>query len=199
MKEVVKTEIIKILDVGIIYAIKDSPWDFAVEAVFGKREGKRFHPIHFASNTLNNAQQNYTVTEKELLATVFAFDKFRAYLVLSKTVIFMDHSALKYLFAKQDAKPCLIRWILLLQEFDIRIKKKEGSRNVAADHLSRLENPHLGELRDDNINDNFPDETLINVSLTEEDNIPWFADFANYLVGKILRKGLTYAQHCKFF
>ncbi|GJT77881.1 reverse transcriptase domain-containing protein [Tanacetum coccineum] len=158
--------------------------DFAVEAVLGKREGKRFHPIHFASNTINNAQQNYTVTEKELLATVFAFDKFRAYLVLSKTIIFMDRFALKYLFAKQDAKPRLIRWILLLQEFDIEIKKKKGAENVAADHLSRLENPHLEELRDDNINDNFPDETLINVSLTEEDNIPWFADFANYLVGK---------------
>ncbi|GJU67426.1 reverse transcriptase domain-containing protein [Tanacetum coccineum] len=116
--------------------------DFAVEAVLGQWEGKRLCPIHFASKTLNNAQQNYTVTEKELLA--------------------IDHSALKYLFAKQDAKPRLIRWILLLQEFDIEIKNKKGAENVAADHLSRLENPHLEELRDDNINDNFPDETLMN-------------------------------------
>nr|GEV17243.1 hypothetical protein [Tanacetum cinerariifolium] len=113
---------------------------------------------------LNNAQQNYMVTEKELLAVVFAFDKFRSYLVLLKTVIFTDHSALKYLFAKQDAKPRLIQ-----------------------------------ELRDDDIDDNFLDETLMNISSIEEDKILWFADFANYLVGKILRKGLTYAQRCKFF
>ncbi|GJS24803.1 reverse transcriptase domain-containing protein [Tanacetum coccineum] len=99
----------------------------------------------------------------------------------------------------QDAKPRLIHWILLLQEFDIEIKNKKRAKNVAADHLSRLENPHLEELRDDDIDDNSPYKTLMNVSSTEEDNIPWFTDFANYLVGKILRKGLTYAQHCKFF
>ncbi|GJT07517.1 reverse transcriptase domain-containing protein [Tanacetum coccineum] len=84
-------------------------------------------------------------------------------------------------------------------DFDIEIKNKKGAKNVAPDHLSRLENPHLEELRDDDIDDNFPDKTLMNVSSTEEDKIPWFADFANYLVGKILRKGLTYAQRCKFF
>ncbi|GKA55610.1 hypothetical protein Tco_0754682 [Tanacetum coccineum] len=83
--------------------------------------------------------------------------------------------------------------------FDIEIKNKKGEENVAADHLSRLENPHMEELRDDDIDDNFPDETLVNVSSTEEDKIPWFADFANYLVGKILKKWLTYAQRCKFF
>ncbi|GJR86805.1 reverse transcriptase domain-containing protein [Tanacetum coccineum] len=110
--------------------------DFAVEVVLG--EGKHFRPIHFARKTLNNAQQNYTVTEKELLAVVFAFDKFRSYLVLSKTVVFTDHSALKYLFAKQDAKPRLIRWILLLQEFNIKIKNKKRAENVTADHLSLL-------------------------------------------------------------
>ncbi|GJZ06022.1 reverse transcriptase domain-containing protein [Tanacetum coccineum] len=173
--------------------------DFAVGAVLEQREGKHFRPIHFASKTLNNAQQNYTVTKKELLAVVFAFDKFQVYLVLSKTVVFTDHSALKYLFAKKDAKPRLIHWILLLQEFDIKIKNNNGAENVAADHLSRLENPYLEELRDDDIDDNFPNETLMNVSSTDEDKISWFADFSNYQVGKILKKGLTYAQHCKFF
>ncbi|GJW39427.1 reverse transcriptase domain-containing protein [Tanacetum coccineum] len=83
--------------------------------------------------------------------------------------------------------------------FDIEIKNKKGAENVAAYHLSRLENPHLEELRDDDIDDNFPDKTLMNISLTEEDKIPWFTDFSNYLVGKILRKGLTYTQRCKFF
>ncbi|GKD62253.1 reverse transcriptase domain-containing protein [Tanacetum coccineum] len=131
--------------------------DFSVRAVLGQREGKHFPPIHFASKTLNNTQQNYTVTEKELLAV-------------------------------QDAKPRLIRWILLLQEFYIEIKNKKGAENVAADHLSRLENLHLEELRDDDIDDNLPDKTLMNVSSTEEDKIPWFTDFANYLVGKFLRK-----------
>ncbi|GKC85794.1 reverse transcriptase domain-containing protein [Tanacetum coccineum] len=154
--------------------------DFAVGAVLGQREGKHFRPIHFSIKTLNNAQQNYTVTEKELLVVVFAFDKFRSYLILSKIVVFTYHSALKYLFTKKDAKPHLIRWILLLQEFDIEIKNKKGAENVAANHLSRLENPNLTELRDEDINDNFPDETLMNVSSKDEE-IPWFADFANYL------------------
>nr|GEU99639.1 reverse transcriptase domain-containing protein [Tanacetum cinerariifolium] len=237
IKEVVKKEIIKLLDVGIIYAIEDSPWVSPVHCVpkkggmtvvtneknelvptrtvtgwlvfidyrkLNEATRKDHFPLRFMdqmleSKTLNNGQQNYTVIEKELLAVVFAFDKFRLYLVLSKTIVFTYHSALKYLFAKQDAKPHIIRWILLLQEFDNEIKNKKGTKNVTADHLSQLENPHLEELKDDDIDDNFPDETLMNVSSTEEDKILWFADFANYLVGKILRKGLTYAHHCKFF
>ncbi|GKB88324.1 reverse transcriptase domain-containing protein [Tanacetum coccineum] len=99
--------------------------DFAVGAVLGQKDGKNFHPIYFASKTLNPAQQKYTITEKELMAVVFAFDKFRSYLILSKTIVHTDHSALKHLFKKQDAKPRLIRWILLLQEFDIEIKDKK--------------------------------------------------------------------------
>ncbi|GKD68459.1 reverse transcriptase domain-containing protein, partial [Tanacetum coccineum] len=169
--------------------------DFAVGSVLGQRKEKHFRPIHFASKTLNSAQQNYTLTQKKLLVIVFAFDKFRSYLVLSKIVVFTDHAAIKYLFSKQDAKPCLIRWILLLQEFDIEIKNKKGAENVATDHLSRLEKPNLN---DEEINDEFLDEFLMSIK-TDEEESPWFADFANYLVGGILRKGLTYAQHCKFF
>ncbi|GJW86434.1 putative nucleotidyltransferase, ribonuclease H [Tanacetum coccineum] len=167
--------------------------DFAVGAVLGQREEKHFRPIHFASKTLNSAQQNYTVTEKELLAIVFAFDKFRSYLVLSKIVVFTDHAAIKYMFSKQDAKPCLIRWILLLQEFDIEIKNKKGAENVATDHLSRLEKPNLNE---EEINDEFLDEILMSIK-TDDEKSPWFTEFANYLVGGILRKGLTYAQRFK--
>ncbi|GJS08785.1 reverse transcriptase domain-containing protein [Tanacetum coccineum] len=94
--------------------------DFAVGAVLGQKDGKNFHPIYFASKTLNPAQQKYIVTEKELMVVVFSFDKFRSYLILSKTIDHTDHLALRHLFKKQDAKPRLIRWILLLQEFDKR-------------------------------------------------------------------------------
>nr|GEV11420.1 reverse transcriptase domain-containing protein [Tanacetum cinerariifolium] len=106
-------------------------------------------------------------------------------------VVFTDHAAIKYLFSKQDAKPRLICWILLLQEFNIEIKNKKEAENIAADHLSRLEKPNLKELKDEEINDEFPDEFLMSIKTDEEKN-PWFAEFANYLVGGILRKGLTY-------
>ncbi|GKB32969.1 reverse transcriptase domain-containing protein [Tanacetum coccineum] len=110
--------------------------DYAIGAVLGQRVDKHFKPIHYASKTMNEAQENYTTTKKELLAVVFAFEKFRQYLVLSNTIVFTDHSALRYLFTKQDAKPRLIRWILLLQEFDIKIHEEKGAKNLAADHLS---------------------------------------------------------------
>ncbi|KAK2416241.1 hypothetical protein QL285_038655 [Trifolium repens] len=92
--------------------------DYAVGAVLGQRHDKVFHSIYYASRTLNEAQLNYTTTEKELLAVVFAFDKFRSYLVGTKVVVYTDHSAIKYLIAKKDAKPRLTRWVLLLQKFD---------------------------------------------------------------------------------
>ncbi|GJW80683.1 retrovirus-related pol polyprotein from transposon 17.6 [Tanacetum coccineum] len=102
--------------------------DFAVGAVLGQRIDGKFKPIYYASKTLNNAQEHYTTTEKELFAVVFSFDKFFPYLILSKTVVYTDHSALKYLFSKHDAKPRLLRWVLLLQGFDIEIKDKKGHK-----------------------------------------------------------------------
>ncbi|GJV37267.1 reverse transcriptase domain-containing protein [Tanacetum coccineum] len=154
--------------------------DFAIGVVLGKKDGKNFHPIYFASKTLNSAQQKYNVTEKELTAVVFAFDKFKSYLILSKPIVHTDHSALKHLFKKQDAKPRLIRWILLLQEFDIEIKDRKGTKNVAADHLSRIENDEPSD--DSEVDDNFLGETIMETNINE----PWFADFANYLVGGTL-------------
>ncbi|GJQ91427.1 reverse transcriptase domain-containing protein [Tanacetum coccineum] len=115
-------------------------------AVLGKRKTKHFQPIHYASKTMTDAQAHYTTTEKELLAVVYAFEKFWPYLVLSKTIVYTDHSALKYLLAKQDAKLRLLWGILLLQKFDVIIHDKKGAENLAADHLSRLENPHQGDV-----------------------------------------------------
>ena len=94
--------------------------------------------IYYASKTLDPAQSNYTTTEKEFLAVVFALEKFRSYIMGSPVTIFTDHAALKYLLSKQDTKPRLIRWILLCQEFIVTIKDKKGVGNVVADHLSRL-------------------------------------------------------------
>ncbi|GJW22699.1 reverse transcriptase domain-containing protein [Tanacetum coccineum] len=173
--------------------------NYAVGAVLGQRKDKYFRPIHYAGKTLLDAQTIYTVTEKELLAVVYAFEKFRSYLVLSKTIVYTDHSALKYLFNKQDAKPRLIRWILLLQEFTIEIRDKKGAENLAANHLSRLENPYQGDRVGMEINDNFLHESLNMISLNPNNKPPWFADIANYLVGNVLVKGMSSQQKKKFF
>ncbi|GJU72270.1 reverse transcriptase domain-containing protein [Tanacetum coccineum] len=173
--------------------------DFAVGAVLGQRKTKHFQPIHYASKTMTEAQAHYTTTEKELLAVVYAFEKFRPYLVLSKSIVYTDHSALKYLLAKQDAKPRLLRWILLLQEFDVVIRDKKGAENLAADHLSRLENPHQSELEKKEITETFPLETLGMVTFRGDDNAPWFADFANYHAGNFVIKGMSSQQKRKFF
>nr|GEV87280.1 reverse transcriptase domain-containing protein [Tanacetum cinerariifolium] len=99
-----------------------------------------------------------------MLAVVYAFEKFWPYLVLSKSIVYTDHSALKYLLSKQDSKPRLLQWVLLLQEFDFIIRDKKGSENLAADHFSRLENPHKDVLENKDINENFPLETLGSLS-----------------------------------
>ncbi|GJT31988.1 reverse transcriptase domain-containing protein [Tanacetum coccineum] len=143
-------------------------------AVLGQRKTKHFQPIHYASKTMTDAQAHYTTTKKELLALVYAFEKFRPYLVLSMTIVYTDHSALKYLLAKQDAKPRLLQWILLLQEFDVIIRDKKGAENLASDHLSRLENPH-------------------------QTSTPWFANIANYHAGNFIVKGMSSQQKKKFF
>ncbi|GJS16447.1 reverse transcriptase domain-containing protein [Tanacetum coccineum] len=170
--------------------------DFAIGAVLGQRKTKHFQPIHYASKTMTEAQIHYTTSEKEMLAVVYAFEKFRPYLVLSKSIVYTDHSALKYLMNKQDAKPRLLRWVLLLQEFDITILDKKGSENLAADHLSRLENPHKDVLENKDINEHFPLETL---GVISNGSTPWFADFANYHAGNFIIKGMSTQQKRKFF
>ncbi|GJR73784.1 reverse transcriptase domain-containing protein [Tanacetum coccineum] len=171
--------------------------DFAVGAFMGQRIYGKFKPIYYTSKTLNNAQEHYTTTEKELLAVVFSFDKFRPYLVLSKTIVYTDHSALKYLFSKQDAKPRLIRWFILLQGFNIEIKDKRGAENLVADHFSRLENPKLGTFTKEEIADEFPEEHLMKTELNNDE--PWYADYVNYLVGKIMPQNWTPEKRIRFF
>ncbi|CAN6572579.1 unnamed protein product [Malus baccata var. baccata] len=143
--------------------------DYAIGAGLGQRRNKQPHVIHYASQTLNDAQLNYSTTEKELLAVVFALDKFRSYLLGTKVIVYSDHVALKYLLTKKEAKPRLIRWMLLLQEFNIEIRDKKGSENVVADHLSRLVH------QEDSlpILETFPDEQLLSLEIFDV----WGMDF----------------------
>nr|GEZ90805.1 reverse transcriptase domain-containing protein [Tanacetum cinerariifolium] len=138
--------------------------DYTVGAVLGQRVEKHFRPIHYASKTMNQDETNYTTTEKEMIAVVYAFDKFRSYLITNKSIVYTDHSALKYLFTKKDAKARLLRWILLLQNFDFKVIDTKGAENYAADHLSRLENPYENVFDPKEINETFPLESLNKVA-----------------------------------
>ncbi|GJV11059.1 reverse transcriptase domain-containing protein [Tanacetum coccineum] len=143
--------------------------DFALGAVLGQRHEKHFRPIHYASKTMNEAESRYTTTEKEMLAVVYAFEKFRSYLVMNKCTVYTDHSALKYLFAKKDSKARLLRW-----------------------------NPHENELDPKKINEKFPLETLNSIDVLDA-STPWFADIANYHAGNFVIKGMSTQQKRKFF
>nr|GFB30010.1 reverse transcriptase domain-containing protein [Tanacetum cinerariifolium] len=167
-------------------------------SVIGQRIEKHFRPIHDASKTMNQAEANYTTIEKEMLAVVYAFEKFRSYLIMNKSIIYTNHSALKYLFAKKDAKARLLRWILLLQEFDFKVIDTRGAKNYAADHLSSLENPYENVFDPKEVNETFPLETLNKVAY-KDPSTPWFADLANYHAGNFIIKGMTSQQKKKFF
>ncbi|GJW44445.1 reverse transcriptase domain-containing protein [Tanacetum coccineum] len=170
--------------------------DYAIGAVLGQRIEKHFRPIHYASKTMTEAESTYTTTEKEMLAVVYAFKKFRSYLIMNKSIVYTDHSTLKYLFAKKDAKARLLRWVLLLQEFDFNVVDTKGAENLAADHLSRLENPHKDVLENKNINEHFPLETL---GVISSKSTPWLAYYANFHAGNFIIKGMSTQQKRKFF
>ncbi|GJT29045.1 reverse transcriptase domain-containing protein [Tanacetum coccineum] len=170
-KKLTEAPILVAPDWDLPFEIMCDASDFAVGAVLGQRKTKHFQPIHYASKTMTDAQAHYTTTEKELLAVVYAFEKFRPYLVLSKSIVYTDHSALKYLLAKQDAKPRLLR----------------------------LENPHQDVLENKEITETFPLETLGMVTFRGDASTPWFADLANYHAGNFVVKGMSSQQKKKFF
>ncbi|CAA7014783.1 unnamed protein product [Microthlaspi erraticum] len=158
----VSAPIVQPPDWSLPFEVMTDASDYAVGAVLGQRKEKKLHVIYYASRTLDEAQCKYATTEKELLAVVFAFEKFRSYLVGSKVIVHTDHAALKYLLTKKDAKPRLLRWILLLQEFDLEIKDKKGIDNGVADHLSRM------KIDDDvPLDDSLPDEHVYAVEVID--------------------------------
>nr|GFA32421.1 reverse transcriptase domain-containing protein [Tanacetum cinerariifolium] len=130
---------------------------------------------------------------------VYAFEKFRSYLILNKSIVYTDHSALKYLFQKKDLKARLLRWVLLLQEFTFKVIDTKGAENLAANHLSRLENQHQNVLDPKEINESFPLEILNLVSTRGNQSTPWFADFVNYHARNFIVKGMSSQQKSKFF
>nr|GEW79927.1 hypothetical protein [Tanacetum cinerariifolium] len=140
---------------------------------------------------MTEAESNYTTTEKEMLAVVYAFKKFRSYLIMNKSIVYTD-------FAKKDSRARLHRWVLLLQEFTFKVIDTKGAENLATDHLSRLENLHQNVLDPKEINESFPLETLNLVSSRSNLSTSWFADFANYHAGNFVVKGISSQQKNKF-
>jgi hypothetical protein len=156
--------------------------DYAVGVVLGQSKDKKHYAICYTSKTLTGPQLNYAKMEKELLAVVFAIKKFRSYFLAAKFIVYTNHASLKYLLTKKDAKPHLIRWILLLQEYNLEIKDKKGVENYVAHHLSRLQFEESTELP---INDYMRDDTLLKVLTTE----PWFANIINYIMAGYIPLG----------
>nr|GEU45943.1 reverse transcriptase domain-containing protein [Tanacetum cinerariifolium] len=144
--------------------------DFAIGAVLGQRQDKHFRRIYYSSKTMTEAESNYTTTEKEMLAVMYAFDKFRSYLIMNKSI-----------------------------EFTFKAIDTKGAKNLAADHLSRLENPHQYVLDPKEINESFPLEILNLVSTRSNISTLWFADFANYHARNFVVKGMSSQRKSKFF
>nr|GEU58788.1 reverse transcriptase domain-containing protein [Tanacetum cinerariifolium] len=156
--------------------------DFAIGAVLGQRHEKHFRAIHYASKTLTDAESNYTTIEKEMLAVV-AYGSFRPQVSLYQ----------------KGCQGEFLRWVLLLQEFNFDVLDTKGAENLAADHLSRLENPYENVLDPKEINETFPLETLSMVTFRGDSSTPWFTDFANYHAGNFIVKGMSSQQKNKFF
>ena len=149
--------------------------NYAVEADIGQCIDKKATAIFYASKMLVDAELHYMTTEKELLGVIFALEKFRPYVLGRNIIVYNNRAALKYLLSKKEAKLQIIRWVLLLKEFDFEIKDKKGSENSVANHISRLQNTTSRE-----ISDTFSDEKL----LTVVTKAPWFVHIVKYLLMK---------------
>ena len=158
----------------------------AVGPILGQRIDGNPVAIYHASKTFRGAQVNYSTTKKELLAIIFALEKFWQYVLGSKIIVFSYHAALKYLLTRKESKSLLIRWILLLQEFDLEIKDQPRKEIVATDHLSRI------QAEDSQIiNENFLNESILAVNCQP---LPWYADIINYLVAGLIPEDWDYAS-----
>lgn len=125
----------------------------AVGVILGQTLKKILHLIYYPTKALNPSQKNYTMSEKELLLVVFTFEKVWSYLFGTKFIIHTDHSLLRYLMEKKDVKPGLIRWVLLLQESDFKVKDQKGIKNRVLHHLSHLKDKVRLKLEDEVDND----------------------------------------------
>jgi hypothetical protein len=181
-KALISAPVIQPPDWHLPFEITCDASDFVVGEVLDQSKDKKHYAISYTSKTLTGPQLNYATTENELLAVVFAIEKFRSYLVGTKVIVYIDHATLKYLLMKKDAKPRLIRWILLVQEFDLEIRDKKGVVNYVADHLSHLQFEESAELPN---NVYMRDDTLLKVSATN----PWYANIINYIMAGYIPPG----------
>nr|GEZ47608.1 DNA-directed DNA polymerase [Tanacetum cinerariifolium] len=265
--DVIKQEVIKLLEAGLIYPISDSPWVSLVHCVPKKRgftvvenEDNELIPTRLVTGwcmmaifhdmiektievfmddfsvfgnsfqnclshldqmlkrcedtnlCLNWEKSHFMVKEGIVLghkiskqgikvdkAKVDVITKLPHPTTVKGIRVYTDHSALKYLFQKKDSKARLLRWVLLLQEFTFKVIDTNGAKNLAVDHLSRLENPHKNVLDPKEINESFPLETLNMISTRGSQSTLWFADFANYHAGNFIIKGMSSQEKNKFF
>nr|GEV14373.1 reverse transcriptase domain-containing protein [Tanacetum cinerariifolium] len=165
-KKLTEASILVVPDWNLPFEVMCDASDFAIGAVLGQRKMKHFHPIHYASKTMTEAQIHYTTTEKEMLAVVYAFEKFQPYLVLSKSIVYTDHSTLKYLLSKQDTKLRLLQWVLLLQEFDITIQTLGSISSGSTPWFADIANFHAGN--------------FIKKGLTSQQKKKFFKDVKHY-------------------
>nr|GEW44217.1 reverse transcriptase domain-containing protein [Tanacetum cinerariifolium] len=171
-RKLTEAPILIALDWNMPFELMCNASDFAIGAVLRQRQEKHYRPIHYASKTMTKAESNYTTTEKEMLC-------------LRKI--------------PKDSNAILLCWVLLLQEFTFKVIDMKGAENLAADHLSRLENPHQNVLDPKEINESFPLKTLNSISSHGNSSTPWFTDFANYHAGNFIVKGMSSQQKNKFF
>jgi len=173
--KLISTPILRGPNWALLFHIHANALNKAIRATLGQVEGKLPYAIYFVSKNLSKAELNYTVTEKELLAVVHSLNKFRHYIIGYQTFMHIDHASIRYLMNKPNVNACIIRWLLLLQQFDLTIVDKPGKENVVADFLSRLD-LLVGE--EGMVDDQMPDEHLFSISALS----PWFANIENYLV-----------------